>query len=79
MQWLDIASVFALYVLLDFAWAAYVSAVARGAVGPASAWSAMTVLIGGAGLYLIVSHSPWLLVPAAAGAAFGTVVAMKTK
>lgn len=68
--------VFLIYFVLDFVWAAYTISVGEGKAMPASISAAGIIVLSGIGTIVYV-NDPWLLVPAALGAAVGTWTAMQ--
>ena len=71
------AAVFALSAALDFADTAHKLAVERRKAWHAAGWSVTMYLLGLVSLWSVLDVSVWLAVPACAGLAVGSVVAVR--
>jgi hypothetical protein len=68
--------IFAALAVLDFIWAQYMAAVAKGPAASAAAWSVPIYALGSL-VTIEYVHDPWLLIPACAGAFVGTYLSVK--
>lgn len=66
---------FGMVFALDWVWARYILTIAQGRPGESAFWAAGTILLSGAAAVEYVKE-PWLLAPAAAGAACATYLAV---
>lgn len=65
------AVLFVLYIVIDFAWAMYISTIAHKHYFKASVWSAIIMGLGAFGVISYIENK-WLLIPAILGGAVGT-------
>lgn len=75
---LDCVRVFVMMFLLDFIWAIYVAAIAKGHKHTAGITATLVYVLGGL-ITLQYVDNPWLLVPAGLGAYAGTFTQMWLK
>lgn len=71
------ATVFMAIFALDFVWARYTYAVTAKSVIKSSLYASGLIVLSGTAA-IGYTHDPWLLIPAAMGAFFGTAIAVKT-
>lgn len=68
---------FALMAITDICWAKYTVTATSNSPGKAAGWAVALFLMGGVAVVGYTTN-PWLLLPSAAGAAWGTYLGVKT-